>query len=193
MTRRWWLLCALRRRAMTRRVDRVQAWAMVLVTLMVVCAVPAAVAVGRVVESAESSAIARESATKRAVEVPPPSTGDRVEGDGAPRQMFMPLRGAPAAQDASMGASEGTRVAQQPRVWVDATGKRTSPPRTQVDARTSGIAAGLMLWLSLATTAGVGLATLGGFLDRRRYRRWDRDLEVLVSEGGGSTASNPWA
>lgn len=142
-------------------------WIIVLTTAMVICAIPLAVEVGRWVHSAESHAIASEIATRHAVARPALIPADRPANDA----------GAPPSE-------------QHNRVWVDDAGNPAAPPRTEIDARTSGVAAGLMLWLSLATTTGVLLRALGRFTDRRRYRAWDRSLVLLVNDGGGSNAHN---
>jgi hypothetical protein len=155
---------------------------------MLLLAIPAALGVARSVESAELRTIAVESATRHAVEAPAPA--GPVETAGGHQAMLMPLRGGPAAPGGTATASDPLRSGQHTRIWVDEDGNRTPPPRTEIDARTSGIAAGLMMWLSLASSAGVGLKVLGRFLDRSRYRAWDRDLQLLVNGGGGSTAHN---
>lgn len=189
LIRRWWLFSALRPGSAARGVDRLQVWAVILASALVVCAVPASIAVAHAVESAESHAITAEAATKRAVKAPAPAGRTDADADG--RNTFVRLRGGAAGQEGTATATDPTRVARHPMIWVDPTGKPTSPPRTEIDARTSGIAAGLMLWLSVATAAGAGVAGLGRILDRRRFRAWEHDLRVLVNGGGGWTAHNP--
>jgi hypothetical protein len=69
-------------------------------------------------------------------------------------------------------------------IWIDATGNRTTKPRTDGDAATDAIVAAMGLWFAAVVVAVTGWAALRFRLDRSRRDAWDRELHDLVADGG---------
>ncbi|MFI2435332.1 hypothetical protein [Streptomyces sp. NPDC018693] len=73
----------------------------------------------------------------------------------------------------------GTPKGAAVRVWVDREGRLTSPPMTELQARTNGWFGGGMA--AVAVVAGVLAARSGmrRLLDRRRYAQWDTEWDLV--------------
>jgi len=74
-------------------------------------------------------------------------------------------------------------------VWVDDEGNQVAAPTPTSRAGFDAVSAGVAMWVSAVLGAAGLLAWIRAGLMRRRYNSWDRELEMLVNDGGGRTGS----
>ncbi|RDH79544.1 hypothetical protein DVS77_04790 [Mycolicibacterium moriokaense] len=162
-----------------------EAWTIVLVLAALIGTIPVAIDIARNVHGAASAAIEVEAATRHPVEAETlGASHSRSDGSEISRWVHVRWFDGRSTRDDDVEVAEPVKPGQRLPIWVDENGEITSAPRTAVDARADGVAAGLMLWLTVAALAGGGLRLLRRLLDRYRYRSWERDLQVLVENGG---------
>ncbi|WP_443677846.1 Rv1733c family protein [Mycolicibacterium baixiangningiae] len=94
-------------------------------------------------------------------------------------------------RDKTVEIQHPVKAGDRVRLWIDAQGNAVSAPRSEADARASGVGAGLGFWLLSLCVVATALVVLRRALNRVRYRAWDRGLLLLVGKGGGSTAYSP--
>jgi len=189
--RRWWLSSVFTSNPLARRVDRAEGWAVGVALAVVIGAVPVSIDVSHTIQASEAKTIAVAAATRHPVDAVA-VTASEAKTRGTATTYWARLQWF----DRSVTHQDTVRVPQPMKagdripIWVDDTGKRTTPPRTEADARAGGIGAGLMLWLMVAALTGWAVSLLRRLFDRLRYRGWDRDIQVLVGYGDGSNAHN---
>ncbi|QYC42486.1 putative membrane protein [Nonomuraea coxensis DSM 45129] len=66
-------------------------------------------------------------------------------------------------------AKAGTRVP----IWLDASGRPTSPPPSAGELATTAAVAGVLVWAAGAALVAAAIAVLRRLLDRARDRAWD--------------------
>jgi hypothetical protein len=160
--------------------DRLEVLGRLAAVLMVVLAVPVALAVGTAVFTDTRALASEQTLTRTTTEavltaparaasyadvfVPTPASwtspdGRHVEGNALAR----------------VGAEAGDRV----RIWVDPQGRRTRAPLDPAGVAWTAAGAGLMTFLLLVAGTVAGWVALGWLLWRSRSRTWERDwLEV---------------
>ena len=67
----------------------------------------------------------------------------------------------------------------------------TNPPQTEADARVDALGTSAILWLGFVAMIGIAMAMFRTAVGRAKDRRWDRGLQALVDDGGGSAAQRP--
>ena len=95
------------------------------------------------------------------------------------------------AHDDYSKVEQPVRAGQPVRIWLDDAGKVTTPPQTEADAQVDAMGTVVIVWLGFAALVGVAMAMVRTSLRHARDRRWDRGLQALVDDGGGSAAQRP--
>ncbi|KUI31451.1 hypothetical protein AU194_28415 [Mycobacterium sp. GA-2829] len=175
-----------------RFVDRVEACAAVTAAALLVVAALFAVQVSDAVRADQAEAADVEAAQRHPVDAialeRAKATPQRTVTKFTVRvQWFANGTTREKVVDAQGPVKAGDRVG----IWVDARGDAVSPPRGDADIRSAGVGAGFGVWGLCALVVAGALAALRRSLNRVRARGWDRDLVLLVGNGGGSTANNP--
>ena len=160
--------------------DRLEVLGRLAAVLMVVLAVPVALAVGTAVWTDTRALAAQQSLTRTvteavltapargssyaAVRVPTPGTWTAPDGRTVRGKALAPV-----------GAQAGDRVT----IWVDAQGRRTPAPLDASGVASTAVAAGLMAFLLVVAGTVAAWTALDWLLWRSRSRAWERDwLEV---------------
>lgn len=82
---------------------------------------------------------------------------------------------------------ETTKAGDRWHIWIDAVGNRVPAPTPAWRAGVDGLVAGVGAWLGLtAIVIGLHFFARSG-LNRRRSRRWDRELQTLLDDADGRT------
>jgi hypothetical protein len=191
LRRRWWLFSAATGNPLVRSVDRAEGWLAAAFLAAVIGAVPISVDFSQMVQASETKAIEAAAATRHSVDAVAMAPSEtRSQGAATTYWTHLQWFDTSAKHERTVKVPAPMRSGDRTLVWVDNSGNLTSAPRTQADARAGGVGAGLMLWFVIAALAAGALRTMRRCLDRLRDRLWERDLHVLVGNGGGSTAHN---
>jgi hypothetical protein len=187
--------CTLRQLAggpLVRFVDRVEAWAALTAVVLLIVAAFFAAQVSESIRADQLRTAEVEASQRHLVEAVALDRS-RVKPQRALTTFTVPV------QWFAHGVTRNT-VVEMPRpvmagdrvgIWTDSRGNAVSAPRTSADARANAVGAAIGFWLlGFSMVTGVGLVLRRAF-NRVRHRAWDRDLELLVGNGGGSTANNP--
>jgi hypothetical protein len=189
--RRWWLFATLASNPLARPVDRAERWVVSIVLAIAIGAVPVSIDFSQTIEASEAAAIKTAKATRHSVEAVALSASEtRSQGSTSTNWAHLQWFDRSATRDRTVEVPHAMKAGDRTPVWVNDSGNLTAPPRNEADAVAGGIGAGVMLWLVTAALAAWGLSMMRRFLDHLRYRGWDRDLQLLVGNGGGSTAHN---
>jgi hypothetical protein len=190
--RRWWLSGVFTSNPLARGVDRAEGWAVGVALAVVIGAVPVSIDVSQAIQASEAKTIAAAAATRHPVDaVAVTATEAKTRGTATTYWAHLQWFDRSVTHQDTVRVPQPMKAGDRIPIWVDDdTGNRTAPPRTEADARAGGVGAGLMLWLMTAGLTGGALSLMRRLLDRMRYRRWDRDLRVLVGDSGGSNAHN---
>lgn len=194
---RWWAKCAFGRDPLLRAADRLQAWGLVVAFVAVVAAVVPAVALGHLGYAERTQTIAAEASARHPVQAIAlsDSTSDptQVESTSTATPFVAHVRwtSRDIPRDDFTKVEQPVRAGQPVQIWLDDTGKVTSPPQTDVDARVDAMGTAALVWLGFVAVVGIALAMLVTALRRARNRKWDHGLQALVDDGGGSAAQRP--
>lgn len=187
---RWWTVRAFGRSPLARAADRVHAWAVVAGMVMLLAAVYPAVVLGQMGYAAHAHTVSAEAATRHPVEATAlgNSKSDPTISESVATTFSVPVRwfAQNATQDTVTKVDQPVKAGDHVRIWLDDQGKVTTPPLTDVDGHVLAIGTAALVWLALAALVGVAFATLWMALERSRNRGWDRGLQELVGNGGGS-------
>jgi hypothetical protein len=188
--RRWWTACAPRRSPLIRRIDRIEAGAVMVALLLVVFAVPQAYSLGHKVFAGETEKIALESAARHPV-------------DAIAMQPSAPQSGRPAAtsvavrwfadnqtHDKVIPIDRPVRAGERVDIWVDNRDNITPPVRSIDDAKTDAFVTAVAAWVAFAALCACAVVAMRHILDRCRYRRWERDIRILVDNDAGWAQRN---
>ena len=184
--RRGWLTRLLGRSPLVRTGDRLEALTLLLVTVLVLVAVPIAGAVGTGVYSSHSAAYARQTNGRHTV------TATVVQDSGLTVRPFSVMATAHARwqdhgrnHEATFAWDRAVESGEHLTIWVDGAGEYTGPPPPPGRAASDGICAGVVLWLGVVTVAAMVFAVVRFRLNRLRHAAWDRALRGLVDDDGG--------
>jgi short subunit dehydrogenase-like uncharacterized protein len=182
---RWWAACAFVRTPLVRRVDRIQAWALIAGLLLMIVAIYPALLAGKAGYAARAETIAAEAATRHPVAATAlaNSTVDPTLAETAASASFR----AHVQWDTPNNVRDAVTVVDHPvkagepvQIWLDDKGAVVTPPKTDADARVGGLGAFAFAWLAMAAVIGGGYVALRAALTRRRNREWDRGLFELA-------------
>jgi len=192
---RWWVKCAFGRGPLLRRADRIEAWGLVVGFVAVIAAAVPAMAVGHVGYAARAQTIAAEAASRHPVNAVAlgDSTASPTQAESPSTSFLAHVRwnAQGSAHEDYSTVEQPVRAGQSVRIWLDDAGKVTTPPQTADDARVDAAGTVAIAWLGFAALIGVAMAMFRAAVGRARDRRWDRGLEALVDDGGGSAAQRP--
>ncbi|MFF5989637.1 Rv1733c family protein [Prauserella flavalba] len=168
--------------------DRAEAAALLLAIVLPLLALPFAAALG-------SDSYARES---RAAEL---EAGTRYEttavllADAVPEsptaysggRQTVSVRAEWRLPDGSSGrglvvAEAGLHKGSKVPVWLDASGERVRPPRTQAMVTWNAVAVAITVWLAVTLACACGWWALHALLDHARRERWQREWVELDRE-----------
>jgi hypothetical protein len=187
---RWWTVRVFGRTSLARAADRMEAWAVAVVMVMLLVAAYPAWAVGQAGYAARSHAIAAEAASHHPVDSTAlgnsrsePSISESVETTFVVDVRWFAQN---ATHDAVAKVDHPVKAGDHVDIWLNDKGHVTTPPLTDADARITAIGTVALLWLTMAAMVGAAFAMLRKVLDGSRERGWDRSLRELVGNGGGS-------
>jgi hypothetical protein len=188
--RRWWTACALRRSPLIRRIDRIEAAAVLVALLLVLLAVPHASSVGHKIFAGEAEKIAVQSATRRPVEAI--ATQPSAPQSGRPAATSVAVRWFADNQthDKVIPIDRPIRAGERVDIWLDNRGNITPPVRSIDDAKRDALVTAVAAWIAFAALCAGAVVAMRHVLDRCRYRRWERDIRILVENDGGWAQRN---
>jgi hypothetical protein len=185
------LRAALRRGPIARTVDRVEAYAVIACLLLLAFAVHPAMGVAHDVYESSSAAFAKEAATRHTVDAVALASGrSAAQGPGAAYSAHLQWFGRNETHDKVIRMDHPVKAGDHVKIWVTDEGEATAAPRSDSDARSDSVGAGVVVWLAALVAAACALAVLRRGLDRLRYRAWDRGLRTLVDDDGGRATRN---
>jgi hypothetical protein len=187
---RCWIIRALGRNPLVRVSDRLEAILRIGVLATALFVAPVAGAIGTAVYDAHVRLYLAESQTRHtviataiddsAVSVQRYSAGFRATArwqvDGIERV-------------GSVNLDHEVKAGDPQDVWVDDEGNQVAAPTPTSRAGVDAVSAGAAAWVSAVVGAAGLSAWIRARLMRRRYNSWDRELEMLVNDGGGRTGS----
>jgi len=170
--------------------DVVQSWLTVLLVALLMLGVPAAaVGVGVYVHSAETQIAQTQSEERYRVSARLTADAEDVAAEsGGYTASRAPVEWTARDGVPRTGTAEVPRRAQEgstTRIWVDASGRVTTPPMSPSDAV---IGAWLAALVAAGVVAALGFAARGSairLLDRRRYAQWETEWAELEPRWSG--------
>jgi hypothetical protein len=192
---RWWTACAFGRTPLARTADRIQVWAVLGGLLVAIATAVPALTVGHMGYAARSHTVAAESASRHPVEATALDHGTaaptQTESISTTFLVHVRWTAQNIVHEGVTQAEQPVKAGEQVRIWLTDDGKMTTPPLTDSDARIDAIGTVALVWLAMVAVVGVALAALLQVLRRSRGREWDRGLQDLVDNGGGSATPRP--
>jgi nitrate reductase NapE component len=192
---RQWRAHAFGRSPLTRGADRVEAWAVIAVFVVLIAAVFPALAVGQLGYQARTQEIAADIASRHPVEATAlgASTADPSVSETTPTTFLVNVRWYEqnTAREAVTKVDGPVKAGDQVPLWVTTKGIVTAPPPTAADGIMMKIGTVALSWLILAVLVAGAYGILRMKLNRVRDRRWDRGWRDLVDNGGGSATFRP--
>lgn len=189
------LRCTLRQLAggpLVRFVDRLEACAAVTAAALLVVAALFAVQVSDAVRAGQTDAAELEAAQRRPVDaIALERAKAKPQRTITTFTVHVQWFAHGATRDAVVDAPGPVKAGDRVGIWLDAQGNAVSPPRDEADIRSAGVGVGFGVWALSALVIAVAMVALRRSLNRVRDRGWDRDLVLLVGNGGGSTANSP--
>jgi hypothetical protein len=193
--RRWLIARVVGRNPLLRPADRIEALVVLVAIVAALVAVPVAGVVGAATYGARDRSYAQEARERHPVraqvtDAHPGELGTTVAQvrwvatGGEQRSGTLRLAG-----PVGPGGADDIGAGGADDIWVDKAGNLTAPPTPPWHA--VGAAAGTMV-LTLLTASGVLALLLTAVvyrLDRIREARWERELRVLVDDGGRTNRS----
>jgi hypothetical protein len=188
--RRWWTACALRRSPLIRRIDRIEAGAVLVALLLAFFAVPHASTLGHKVFAGEAEKIAIESASRHPVDAI--AMQPSAPQSGRPVATSVPVRWFADNQthDKVIPIDRPVRAGEHVHIWLDNRGNVTPPVRSVDDAKRDALVTAVAAWIAFAALCATAVVAVRYVLDRCRYRRWERDIRILVDNDGGWAQRN---
>ncbi|MBX7433673.1 hypothetical protein JDV09_16370 [Mycobacterium sp. Y57] len=179
-----WLTRLLTRHPLVRASDRIEAAAVVLIVMVALLALPVAAVIGTAAKDDLTHAFAADRLDRQQIV----AVVD-AESTSAPQVYGPPfvttIRWEFAGSEHSAVLRTGHMNSGDPvTIWIDAAGRRTTPPRTDRDAGADAVLIALAVWGVAVGGAGVVFAVVKLRLDRLRGADWDRELEDLAGDGG---------
>jgi hypothetical protein len=193
----WWpILRLFSRNPLVRRVDRIEAAVVLLVTVAALLGAPiAAVAVGTAVHDARSDPSTERAPTRHPVTAALTDIHAIGAGLAPPDRVFnMPARWPLSGGErrGALNAAPTIQLGGRASIWVDNDGQQvdepTAPPRGAHDP----VLAALVIWVIVITAAAGLFALTRAMTDHVRNTGWQHDINNLLCRGGGHTNSQPW-
>lgn len=184
--KRWWVFRVFGRNPLIRSSDRAEVVVLAVLLAAVLLAIPIAGAMATEVHDARSRALQAQPSTSH--EIPATVVSDTVT---AVKPYALDVT---AKVTWRVGAVEHTGTVDVPRpmdagqqlqIWVDDTGKMTSPPATQATATRDAVLTGVGTWVAVIACATLLFLLIRYRLDRIRSSGWDREIRHLVNDDGG--------
>ena len=175
-----------------RRVDRVEAWAVIAGVILVLLAAQYCSTVSDAIFASRSQTFAAEASTKHQADAvaTAASTPDAKTAQQALQRYTAHIQwlAQNATHDEVVKLDHAVKAGDHVPVWLDDRGNATTPPLTNADAKADAVGGAVLLWVLVASSLAGGVALLRRVLNRFRYRSWDRGLRWLLVDGGGPGA-----
>lgn len=179
------VLNGLRRSPLIRISDRVESIMAILGILMVIVALPVGAAVGTSVRDVQARVLAEHAATLSEVDALV-TAKSKSRSDGPYDVVYeTPVRWMTDGIDHN-GVAESSsplRVGDHVPVWLSESGQVTRGPAPADEAARQGIAAAIVVWMSVASVVGCAYWALRCHLDTVRYRLWENELGSIIDDG----------
>lgn len=179
---RWLIARVVGRNPLLRPTDRLEALVVLVAIVAALAAVPVAGVVGAATYGTRERLYAQQAhgrhpARAQVTEAHPGALGGTVT-----RVRWAVTGG--ERHSATLGLAAAVKPGEAVDIWVDGAGNLTAPPAPGWHA--VGAAAGAVVLTLLIASAALALlvAAVIHQLDRSREARWERDLRVLVDDGG---------
>ena len=195
---RCWIIRAVGRNPLVRTSDRVEALILMLVFATALVVTPFSAAIGTAVHDTHARAYADQSRDRHPVTVvvtDKPSATVIEDAIAMSEQARVVVRAPVRWRVDGVDHTEKLKVDHEAKVgdrvdiWVDGSGGRVAAPTPTSQAEIDALVVGSASWLGLmAGVAGLSALVRAG-LTRRRDIGWDRELRMLVDNGGGRTGS----
>jgi len=187
---RGWVIRAFGRNPLVRRSDRAEALLLVLAFVSVLVITPVAGAIGTAVHESHSRMYADQARARQPIAATvtgnPTSTIQANNVDiVAPVHWRVDGVDHAGKLDVARAPKAGDRV----QIWVDRSGNQVGPPPATSQAGTDALVAGAGFWVGTMTCVAGLTAWLRAGLARRRATAWEREWQVLISDGGGRTGT----
>ncbi|MBB1243245.1 hypothetical protein GL263_06655 [Streptomyces durbertensis] len=174
-----------RRNPLCRRTDRAEGWLALTALLCVVLGAPAA---GLAAEQGAERALAatarhqhedRRQVVATVVRVLPGGGGGRTDPADDPRadQRVLTVWSAPDGRlrRAAVTLAHRARAGDRVRLWVDSTGRVTTPPLDGATVASTAAAAGTVVAVAAAAAVETVRRLVLGVMLRRRWERWESE------------------
>jgi hypothetical protein len=173
-----------------RPTDRVECWARLTVTIVILLITPTVAALAARTtyrDGVRAEASERASRNQAAAVLTQDATYSSVSAETAPTVLtFASWQGGGTTPRtgwvrARAGATAGATVL----IWVDADGVPTDPPRDHNDTLAATIATALLIPLIAVVTLGIAHLVLHMFLERSRLAMWQREWQQIEPRWSG--------
>ena len=182
--RSWWIRIS-GQNPLVRRGDRIEAWVVALMVMVVVLATPFAGAIGTSVHDSRTRLYAEEAQHRHRVTATSIEDGvAEVDVDGVSFTVRARWSAAGREHVEVINWPVQAKIGEQHDIWVNDQGEHSRPPTLPSHAANDALGIALFFCFGvLATAAGVVYAVRWR-LNRHRYAEWDRVIAPSTDDGG---------
>ncbi len=174
------------RHPLVRPSDRLEAWVVLIASIVVVLTVPFAAAIGTATHDRELQVALRQAAERQTV-VATVTGGSTLVAQPGRVTFGTPVRWSvgPAVHTGWLESSERLQSGDRVAVWVNDFGDQVGPPLSREQATTMAIATAALTWLMVVAVLSTVVQVVQWRLDRSRYAEWTREWQLLDRDDNG--------
>ncbi|MGE2836020.1 Rv1733c family protein [Mycobacterium sp. SMC-4] len=180
-----WFLRVLGGSPLGRVSDRLEALSAVVVTVLVLFAVPLAALVKTEVYSAGARTADEQAQTRHAVEAQALESTAALADFDNPGYVRVRWQGGGQFHEDTVIAPAPVEAGDAVRIWVDDAGKVVPAPVTVTDAEMAAVGAAVAVWLAVVGSCALATWVVRRGLDRARDHAWERELRLHVHNDDG--------
>ncbi|WP_442931273.1 Rv1733c family protein [Mycolicibacterium sp. 120320] len=174
------------RHPLVRRSDRLEAWVILIASLVVVLTVPFAAAIGTATHDRQLQ-VALQQAAERHTAVATVTDGSTFVAQPGRVTFGTPVRWSvgPAVHTGWLEGVDRLKPGDRATVWVNDFGEQVGPPLSRGQATTMAIASAALAWLVVVAVLSAAVRVVQWHLNRSRYAEWTREWQLLDRDGNG--------
>lgn len=168
------------RHPLVRPSDRLEAWVVLMASLVAVLTVPFAAAIGAAMHDQQLEVSVRQTAERHTVVAMVTADG-ALEAQPGRVRFGAPVRWSvgPTAHRGWLEAANRLKPGDRATVWVNNFGEQVGPPLSSEKVTMMAIATAALAWLVVVAVLYTAVCAVRWHLDRVRYAAWAREWQTV--------------